>query len=98
MALINSNTLLVFGGLKGNLASPEFYYNDVFLFNINESIWVEPIIGGIQPTPRFGFSFISNYNVNKTEIMICGGSGPLKLEKERRNNPMKIYIITENGK
>lgn len=94
MSLINKDNILVFGGILGSLSKIDFMYNDVFLFNITEAIWVEPVIGGIQPSPRFGFGFICNYDFAKMEIMIFGG-----YSKDTENNStknMKIYCVAEN--
>ena len=94
MAFINKDNILVFGGIKGSLSKIETMYNDVFLFNKVECVWVEPVIGGIQPSPRFGFGISSNSSLDKMEIIIFGG-----YSKESENNKNgKLYSISESGK
>jgi N-acetylneuraminic acid mutarotase len=92
MSLINKDNLLVFGGIRGSMANIEVMYNDIFLYNINEMIWVEPVIGGIQPSPRLGFSFTCNYDFRKMEILILGGYS----KSGNSSKYMKIFLITEN--
>ena len=48
ISLINEETIVVFGGIKGTLNNYEIMYNDLFLYNINDKVWVTPKIGGIQ--------------------------------------------------
>jgi len=100
MSLINKNHFILFGGVKGVFTRYEYMYNDIYLYNINDSIWVSPIIGGIQPSPRFGFSFCNNYNFGKIEIMIFGGitEETEKGGKNNNNNSLKVFALTESGK
>ena len=81
MSLINPDNMVIFGGIKGTLNKIEIMYNDVFLLNLKEDIWVSPLIGGIQPNPRMGFSMCCNYGLkgmglrsDSYEIMIMGGN------------------------
>ena len=93
----------IFGGIKGTLNKIELMYNDVFLFNLKENIWVNPLIGGIQPNPRMGFSMCGNYGLkgnfrnDSYEIMIIGGNVKDNdgVADKNKNFP-KIFIITEN--
>ena len=94
MALINKDNMVVFGGIKGSIPTIEVFYNDVYLYNIIEAIWVEPVIGGIQPNPTLGFSLCCNYNYDKMEILLIGGHHAKETEN---NKPMRIHIITQNG-
>jgi N-acetylneuraminic acid mutarotase len=96
MALINKDNFVIFGGFLGSLSKIETMYSDVFLYNIQESVWVEPVIGGIQPCPRFGFGFCTNDDFNKLEIMIFGGYSKDN-EVNTNSKNIKIYNISENG-
>ncbi len=95
--------MIIFGGIKGTLNKIELMYNDVFLFNLKENIWVNPLIGGIQPNPRMGFSMCGNYGLkgnfrnDSYEIMIIGGNVKDNdgVADKNKNFP-KIFIITEN--
>lgn len=99
MALINHETLLIFGGIKGTMNEIKEMYNDVYLFNIKEKIWVTPAIGGIQPSPRIGFSLCCNYFVGKMEIMILGGfTKDNDGYTDKNKNYLKIFLVTENDK
>lgn len=93
MALINKDNILVFGGIKGSISSIEIMYSDVFLYNIPECVWVEPVIGGIQASPRLCFSLTCNYKPEKMEILILGGYS----KDSDYTKTMKIYVLTENG-
>ena len=103
MSLINEETIVVFGGIKGTLNNYEIMYNDLFLYNINDKVWVTPKIGGIQPSPRMGFSICCNYGItkegfsNEYEVMILGGY--IKDNDgytDKLKNYVKIFIIREN--
>ena len=97
MTLLNHDTLLVFGGIKGTIVKYDIMYNDVFLYNIPESIWVEPVIGGIQPSPRIGFSLCCNYDHDKMEVLILGGyTNDNDGYVDKTKNFVKMYVITEN--
>lgn len=97
MSLINNEYLLIFGGIKGSMTQMETMYNDIYLFNILESIWIQPIIGGIQPSPRLGFSHCCNYVQGHMDILILGG-----VTKDNDGNTdktksfLKLFFITEN--
>jgi hypothetical protein len=93
MSLINRNNFVIIGGIKGYLPNVEKYYDDVFLYNITESIWVEPIIGGIQPSPRIFSSISCNYNPDKMEIVILGGH-----INESEGKYVKVFELMLNGK
>ena len=102
MTLINHENMVVFGGIKGSINEIELIYNDVFIYNIRENIWVAPVIGGIQPQPRIGFSLCCNYGFNKKggiapyEIMLLGGSHKETELNEKNKGFVKIFILTEN--
>ena len=99
MSLINHETLLIFGGIKGIMSEIKEMYNDVYLFNIKESIWVTPVIGGIQPSPRIGFSLCCNYFFGKMEIMILGGyTKDNDGYADKSKNYLKLFMVTENDK
>ena len=80
MCLINNENMVVFGGIKGSINEIEVIFNDVYIYNIRENIWVAPVIGGIQPSPRIGFSLCCNYGFSKNkvnspyEVMLLGGT------------------------
>jgi hypothetical protein len=93
MSLINKSNFVIIGGIKGYLPNVEKYYNDVFLYNISESIWVEPIIGGIQPSPRIFSSISCNYNPERMEVLIFGGH-----IKENEGKYLKIFSLLQDGK
>lgn len=98
MALINRETLLIFGGSDGgSFDKNKNLYNDVYLFNIKESVWVTPVIGGTQPSPRMGFSLCCNYyKGNTNEIMILGGqTKDIPDINDKTKNYLKLFIITE---
>ena len=102
MTLINHENMVVFGGIKGSINEIESIYNDVFIYNIRENIWVAPVIGGIQPQPRIGFSLCCNYGFTKKggnapyEIMLLGGSHKDAELNEKNKCFVKIFILTEN--
>ena len=102
MTLINHENMVVFGGIKGSINEIESIYNDVFIYNIRENIWVAPVIGGIQPQPRIGFSLCCNYGFTKKggnapyEIMLLGGSHKDAELNEKNKGFVKIFILTEN--
>jgi hypothetical protein len=101
MSLINKYHFIIFGGIKGVFTRYDHMYNDIYLYNITDSIWISPIIGGIQPSPRFGFSFCNNYNFAKIEILILGGIIDETEKKSKSNNVNKyprLYELTESGK
>jgi hypothetical protein len=93
MSLINRSNFVVMGGIKGYLPNVEKYYNDVFLYNVTESIWVEPIIGGYQPCPRIFSSISCNYNYDRMEVIILGGH-----IKENEGKYLKVFALMQNGK
>ncbi len=91
MKMINESYFIVFSGIRGRLSNMEQIYDDIFIFNIGstiikivESTWFTPVIGGIQPSARFGFCLTPNYNFSKMEVLI-------------KENDMKIYTLQENG-
>jgi N-acetylneuraminic acid mutarotase len=92
MSLLNKNNLVIIGGIKGYLPNVDKYYDDLFLYNVPESIWVEPIIGGIQPSPRIFSSLSCNYNQDKMEVLILGGHIN---ESEGKN--LKIFVLLQNS-
>ena len=102
MTLINHENMVVFGGIQGSINEIETIYNDVFIYNIRENIWVAPVIGGIQPQPRIGFSLCCNYGYTKKggnapyEIMLLGGSHIDTELNEKNKGFVKIFILTEN--
>ena len=102
MTLINHENIIVFGGIKGSINELELIYNDVFIYNIRENIWVAPVIGGVQPQPRIGFSLCCNYGFNKKggnspyEIMLLGGSHKETELNEKNKGFVKIFVLTEN--
>ena len=65
-----------------------------------ENIWVAPVIGGIQPSPRIGFSLCCNYGYSKKssnipyEIMLLGGSHKDTELNEKNKGFVKIFILT----
>lgn len=106
MCLINQDFMIVYGGIRGCFTKIEEVYNDIHIYSLNDNVWSQPVIGGINPQPRFGFSFncINNYNYKSDsenkynqslEVFIFGGiqiSNYLQ-EKEKYS---KIYILNEN--
>ena len=76
--------------------------NIILASNIRENIWVAPVIGGIQPSPRIGFSLCCNYGFNKKggnspyEIMLLGGSHKETELNEKNKGFVKIFVLTEN--
>ena len=100
MALINNENMVVFGGIKGSINEIELINNDVYIYNIRENIWVSPVIGGIEPQPRIGFSLCCNYGYNKKgnspyEIMLLGGCHKDAELNEKNKGFVKIFILTE---
>ena len=93
MCLINKNNFVLFGGIKGYLPNIEIFYNDIYLFNVIESVWVEPIIGGVQPSPRIFYSLCCNYNYEKMEVIILGGH----IKENDNNKYVKIFLLNQNG-
>ena len=94
MLLINDDNIIIYGGINGTLNEISEIYNDVYIYNITESIWVSPEIGGIAPSPRIGFSLCCNYK-NPYEIMLFGGISP-DSELDKNKNYSKIFILSEN--
>jgi N-acetylneuraminic acid mutarotase len=93
MSLINKDYFVVFGGIYGTLSKFENVLSDVFLYNINDAVWVQPVIGGVHPSPKFGFSFCSNYNFENMEILILGGHS----KDFETYKFVKIFCLSENG-
>ena len=102
MSLINHENMVVFGGIQGNINEIEIIFNDVYIYNIRENIWVAPVIGGIQPNPRVGFSLCCNYGYSKKssnapyELMLLGGNSKDSESTDKNKGFSKIYILTEN--
>ena len=102
MTLINHENMVVFGGIKGSINEIELVYNDVFIYNIRENIWVAPVIGGIQPKARIGFSLCCNYGFSKKggnspyEIMLLGGCHKDTESNDKNKGFVKIFVLTEN--
>jgi N-acetylneuraminic acid mutarotase len=94
MSLINKYNFVIFGGIKGSLPLIETYYDDIFLYNITEEIWVEPVIGGVMPHPRLFFSLSCNYNYEKMEVIILGG----QIKDNDNVKHVKIFTLMQNGK
>jgi hypothetical protein len=92
IAMINKDHLVIYGGITGIMSKIDKIHSDVFVYNITDSIWHEPIIGGINPGLRFGFSMCAKY-FPVGEIIIIGGHS-----FENDNKLMKIYVLSENGK
>jgi N-acetylneuraminic acid mutarotase len=98
MALINKDYFVLYGGINGTLSKIDYIHNDLFLYNINELVWVQPIVGGLTPSPKFGFSFCSNYDFNQMEIIILGGySKDYESSTSSNNKFMKVFSLCENG-
>ena len=98
MALINKDYFVLYGGINGTLSKIDYIHNDLFLYNINELVWVQPIVGGLIPSPKFGFSFCSNYDFNQMEIIILGGySKDYESSTSSNNKFMKVFSLCENG-
>jgi hypothetical protein len=91
MSLINKNNFVIFGGIKGSLPLIETFYDDIFLYNVDEGIWVEPVIGGIMPNPRLFFSIYCNYNYEKMEVIILGG------HMKENDKYVKIFTLMQDG-
>ena len=101
MSLINKNHFVLFGGINGIFTRHDHMYNDIYMYNIIDSIWVSPIVGGINPSPRYGFSFCNNYNFEKIEILILGGiidEAEYKLKSTNGNKYPRLYELTGSGK
>ena len=102
MSLINNENLVIFGGIKGSINEIENVFNDVYIYNIRENIWFAPVIGGIQPNPRIGFSLCCNYGYSKDstyspyEIILFGGNSLENEYNDKNKNLNKIFILTEN--
>ncbi len=96
IAMINKDHLVVYGGITGSLSKIDKVHNDLFVYNIRDSIWVEPIIGGILPGPRFGFSLCGKQNLNANQIMIIGGQSFESSSDTKML--MKFHVLSENGK
>ena len=62
MGIVNKDYLFVYGGLLGDLTNIKHVYNDCYLYNIEDNVWVEAVIGGIQPSPRYGYSMLKINN------------------------------------
>ena len=64
-----------------------------------ENIWVAPVIGGIQPSPRIGFSLCCNYGYSKKssnipyEIILLGGSHKDTELNEKNKGFVKIFKL-----
>jgi len=69
MCVINQDFLMVYGGIKGHFAKIEEVYNDIHILSIRGNVWSQPIIGGLSPPARFGFSFncINKYTYKDLE-------------------------------
>lgn len=63
MSIINNSYFFIYGGIYGDLTNILNVYDDKFLYNIEENVWVEAIIGGIPPSPRYGFSMLRLNNL-----------------------------------
>jgi N-acetylneuraminic acid mutarotase len=58
MSIINKNFLFMYGGINGDLTNIITVYSDFYIFNILENVWVEAVVGGLQPSPRYGFCMV----------------------------------------
>ncbi len=97
MSLINEDNLLIYGGIKGNLNKIQNIYNDVYIMNLKELYWINTIIGGVTPNPKYAFSLCCNYGCkvnyeegSSYEIFIMGG-----YEENSNDSYLQIYTISE---
>lgn len=90
MRVLADNLIAVFGGVSGSFVHVDKQFNDIFLFNTVDDIWSKPIIGGLEPTPRFGFSLNKYTYKEKNMLLVFGGISA--------TNDTVIYEIIENGK
>ncbi len=73
-SILNSDTLILFGGCNGSLGNKT---NSVHCFDLNKKEWIlnERKIDGFRPEPRYGHSQVTLDDENLLIIGGCGGPG-----------------------
>eukprot|EP00347_Sterkiella_histriomuscorum_P002523 403367825 len=77
MMLLGDSMILVFGGIgeesnsASNASSQISLLNDLHILNLKESHWIQPIMGGMTPSPRYGHVMSSGQQAN--EVYVFGG-------------------------
>jgi len=84
-----ADTNIIFFGGRGN--DTKKLFDDLFLFDCVNELWIHPKVGGIRPTPRY---YHASATLNGgSEIVIFGGVRP----REFLNYP-RMYILETNAK
>jgi hypothetical protein len=97
--LIKNDKVVVYGGTSSSEESIQQgtlkILNDLYIFNIKQRLWEEPLLGGNYPPPKLHYTFSVNFpqvNNFSGEIILLGGTDEPSKQKVLE---MKMYILSQ---